>query len=120
MIAFGLGASLDGQVKVYEMFYGVPAELLHFKVQTDSGRMPGEMVTTGLGAAISGGTTVASAAATVGLTGIDVHRSTVQSLTNFGGEPDRRLFLTICSDPRLDQSESGGPALPATERSGCC
>ena len=83
VIGFGLGASqLDGQVKVYQMVLGVPTELLDFKVHSDSGRMPGEVVTTGLGAAISGGTTLASAAASAGLTGIDVHRSTLRSLTN--------------------------------------
>ena len=83
VIGFGLGASqLDGQVRIYQIVLGVPTKLLDFKVHTDSGRMPGEVVTTGLGAAISGGTTLAGAAASVGLTGIDVHRSTLQSLTN--------------------------------------
>ncbi len=83
LIGFGLGASqLDGRVKVYQMVLGAPTALLDFKVHTDSGKMPSDVVTTGLGAAISGGTTLVSAATSGGLTSIDLYRSTIRSLTS--------------------------------------
>jgi len=83
VVGFGVGASqIDGEVRVYEVNSGAANELLDFKVHSDTGKMPGHVVTMGVGAALTGGASLMGAAASGMMAGADFWRSMIRSQTN--------------------------------------
>jgi hypothetical protein len=83
VIGFGVGASqIDSEVRVYQVNSGAANELLDFKVHSDTGKMPGHAVTMGVGAALTGGTSLMGAAVSGMISGADFWRSMIRSQTN--------------------------------------
>jgi hypothetical protein len=81
VIGFGAGASkLDTDVQVARVSSGERQQVLNFKTEANSGRMPGAAVTMGAGAAAQGGATVAMGAANAGIAGVKGYRGMVSRL----------------------------------------
>lgn len=80
-LAIGFGA---GQAKVDTRFElvasGSNQPIGKFETHTDSGEMPGALVTMGAGAAAQGGATVGMAAANVGVSGVKGYESAVDPM----------------------------------------
>jgi hypothetical protein len=87
VIGFGAGASkLDTQVEIYQYNAGTPTQLLNFTTHAESNKMPGAAFTMGAGAAAQGGVTMAAGAATAGMSGAKVYRSTMSFLADSTGK----------------------------------
>lgn len=83
VVGFGAGASkLDTDVEVSRVSGGERQQVLSFKTEADSGRMPGAAVTMGAGAAAQGGATVAMGAANAGVAGVKGYRGMVSRLAS--------------------------------------
>ena len=76
VIGFGLGqATLDTQVRVYQMAGGATQQIMTFTTHADSGSMPGAAVAGAPGAAVGGTALIVSAGANVAAGGVKNYTS---------------------------------------------